>query len=78
MADILLNARGLKCPLPVLRAGKLLKTLAAGDVLRVEATDAAAPKDFHAFCDATGALLRDSREEDGVFVIVIEKQGAGG
>lgn len=77
MADILLNARGLKCPLPVLRAGKLLKTLAAGDILRVEATDAAAPKDFRAFCDATGALLRESREEDGVCIIIIEKPSDG-
>lgn len=75
MADILLNARGLKCPLPVLRAGKLLKTLSAGGVLRVEATDAAAPKDFRAFCDATGVILRESREVDGVHFIIIEKPG---
>lgn len=78
MPDIHLNARGLKCPLPVLRAGKLLKTMAAGDVLRVEATDAAAPKDFRAFCDAVGALLREEREQDGVFHFVIEKQAASG
>lgn len=78
MADILLNARGLKCPLPVLRAGKLLRTLAAGDVLRIEATDAAAPKDFCAFCDATGAILRESRERDGVFFFIIEKPGEAG
>ena len=73
MADILLNARGLKCPLPVLRAGKLLKTLAPGDILRVEATDAAAPKDFCAFCDAVGALLLESHEDGGVFFIAIRK-----
>lgn len=78
MADVLLNARGLKCPLPVLRAGKLLKTLAAGDVLRVEATDAAAPKDFRAFCDATGAMLRESREDGGVYFFIIEKPGDAG
>lgn len=61
--------------MPVLRAGKLLKTMQAGDVLQVEATDQAAPKDFRAFCEATGAVLRDCREDDGVFVFTIEKTG---
>lgn len=75
MTQTSLNARGLQCPLPVLRAGKLLKTLQAGDILVVEATDHAAPRDFVAFCEATGNLLRNSREEDGVFFIEIEKAG---
>ena len=55
--DLLLDARGLKCPLPVLKARKRLNGLASGAVLTVLATDPAAPKDFAAFCEATGHTL---------------------
>lgn len=75
MAVTVLDARGLKCPLPVLRANKMLKTLQIGDVLRVEATDVAAPKDFQVFCETTGARLLSSTQEADVFVIEIEKTG---
>jgi tRNA 2-thiouridine synthesizing protein A len=57
MADAELDASGLICPLPVLRAKKALKPLAPGQTLRVIATDPAAAKDFPAFCDATGNQL---------------------
>ncbi|HEX6118042.1 MAG TPA: sulfurtransferase TusA family protein [Dongiaceae bacterium] len=66
------NARGMKCPLPVLKARKLMKDLAVGDVLEVHATDPGAPADFRHFCDTTGHRLLDSTEADGVFVIRIE------
>jgi tRNA 2-thiouridine synthesizing protein A len=69
-----LDARGLRCPLPVLRAQKMLKTLAAGDVLAVEATDPGAPKDFAAFCDAAGFHLLESDESDGVFRFAIARK----
>lgn len=51
-----LDARGLKCPLPVLKARRALKALPAGEWLEVLATDPAAPKDFRNF--ATEADLR--------------------
>lgn len=73
MARIELDARGLKCPLPVLRAAKLLKTMNPGDVLVVLATDAAAPGDFAAFCDTTGNSRMSSATTDGVHVIEIGK-----
>ena len=62
---ILLDARGLLCPLPVLKARKLLKGLAPGGVLRVLATDPGAPKDFEHFCATTGIILiaQDDRED---------------
>ena len=75
MAVTVLDARGLKCPLPVLRANKMLKTLQIGDVLRVEATDVAAPKDFQVFCETTGARLLSSTQKADVFVIELEKTG---
>ncbi len=75
MARQELDAKGLLCPLPVLRARKALKALAPGDVLVVEATDPSAPKDFAAFCETTGNRLLSSTEADGVFRIEVERAG---
>jgi tRNA 2-thiouridine synthesizing protein A len=51
------DATGLACPLPILRAKKALATLASGDVLRVITTDRGAVRDFQAFCRQTGNEL---------------------
>lgn len=75
MADAVLDATGLKCPLPVLRARRALKALAAGDVLEVHATDPASRKDFRSFCDMSGDTLLESREEGETFVFRIRKAG---
>lgn len=75
MAERLLDVRGLQCPLPVLRANKVLKGLAAGDELEVLASDPAAPKDFIGYCATTGHVLVDSQDADGVFTIVLRKAG---
>ncbi len=73
MTDTILDARGLKCPLPVLRARKQMKTIPSGEVLKVLATDRDAVKDFTAFCETTGHALEEWREEDGVFTFRIRK-----
>ncbi len=70
-----LDTTGLKCPLPVLKAKKALKAMAAGDRLKVIATDPGAMKDFHHFCEATGDTLESASEEDGVLTFVIRKAG---
>lgn len=70
-----LDATGLKCPLPVLRARKALKDLAPGTVLEVRATDPAAPKDFRAFCDMAGHVFLEERREGDVFVLFLRKAG---
>lgn len=75
LADRVLDVRGLQCPLPVLRANKLLRGLQAGDELEVLASDPAAPKDFVGYCATTGTVLVDSREAGGVFTIVLRKAG---
>lgn len=75
MARHELDAKGLLCPLPVLRARKALKALGPGDVLTVEATDPSAPKDFAAFCETTGNRLLSSTEADGVFRLEVERAG---
>jgi tRNA 2-thiouridine synthesizing protein A len=72
MSTYQFDARGMRCPLPVLKARKLMKDLADGDVLEVRATDPGAPGDFKHFCETTGHRLLDSTEADGVFLIRIE------
>ncbi|MSP83897.1 MAG: sulfurtransferase TusA family protein [Alphaproteobacteria bacterium] len=70
---VVLDARGLKCPLPVLRAGRAMRSLASGDVLEVQATDPSTVPDFDAFCRTTGHHLESRTEAEGVFVFAIRK-----
>jgi tRNA 2-thiouridine synthesizing protein A len=59
-----LDARGLKCPLPILKAKKALSDMSSGDVLRVLATDPGSVRDFQAFARQTGNdLLEHSQAE---------------
>lgn len=68
-----LDASGLNCPLPILRAKKALGTLETGQVLRIVATDPGSVKDFEAFAKQTGNELMESGEEGGKFVFMIKK-----
>ena len=70
-----LDLRGLICPLPVLRANKAMRDLAAGDAVRVLADDPAAPGDFRLYCETTGHRLVEIVNDDTAFVIVIAKKG---
>ena len=59
-----LDARGLKCPLPILKAKKALSDMSSGDILRVVATDPGSGRDFQAFARQTGNdLLEHSQAE---------------
>lgn len=69
----ILDVKGLKCPLPVLRAKKALAALAPGAQLDVEATDPAALKDFPAFCEMTGHVLVETRTEGDVYRFTIRR-----
>lgn len=73
-ADTLLDTSGLSCPLPILKAKKALTGMAPGAVLEVVATDPAAPKDFIAFCKATGHELMETAEAAGVWRFRIRRQ----
>lgn len=68
-----LDASGLNCPLPILRAKKAIAALEKGQVLRVVATDPGSVKDFEAFCKQTGNELLESGEEGGKYVFAIKK-----
>jgi tRNA 2-thiouridine synthesizing protein A len=68
-----LDASGLNCPLPILRAKKAIAGLESGQVLRIIATDPGSVKDFEAFAKQTGNELMESGEEDGKFVFLMKK-----
>lgn len=63
--DATLDATGLLCPLPVLKAKRALRTVPAGGVLEVLATDPGAAEDFKHFCNATGCAMLDFCERPG-------------
>jgi len=69
-----LDASGLNCPLPILRAKKSLAAMEAGQVLRIVATDPGSVKDFEAFAKQTGNELMESGEEGGKFTFLMKKK----
>ena len=68
-----LDTKGLRCPLPVLRARKAMKSVAVGEILEVHATDPGSVQDFRTFCETTGDELVKVAEADGVYVFQIRK-----
>jgi tRNA 2-thiouridine synthesizing protein A len=73
MADQLLDAKGLNCPLPILKARKALQLVPAGGTLEILSTDPGSVADFQAFCRITGNTLLEQTEEDGVYRFVMKK-----
>ncbi len=68
-----LDARGLNCPLPILRAKKAINKLEAGQVLKIVATDPGSVKDFEAFCNQTGNELIATSEASDEFTFFIKR-----
>ncbi len=75
MAATVLDTKGMKCPLPVLRARKAMKRVAPGELLEVHATDPGSVQDFKVFCETTGDELVSAAEDGGVFIFQIRKKG---
>lgn len=71
--DSELDARGLNCPLPILRARQSMHGLTAGQTLRIVATDPGSVKDFQSFCNQTGNELLESTETNGEFIFLLKK-----
>ena len=69
-----LNARGLSCPLPIVKTKKSLADMTSGQVLRVIATDCGAVKDMQAFADQTGNTLMSTAEENGEYIFMMKKK----
>jgi len=69
-----LDARGLSCPLPILKTKKSLNELTTGQVLKVVATDPGSVKDMQAFANQTGNPLLSSAEENKTYVFYLKKK----
>ncbi|MDM8561461.1 sulfurtransferase TusA family protein [Candidatus Parabeggiatoa sp. HSG14] len=69
-----LDASGLNCPLPILRAKKTLNGMESGQILRIIATDPGSIKDFDAFAKQTGNDLLESSEEGGKYIFFLKKK----
>jgi tRNA 2-thiouridine synthesizing protein A len=67
------DACGLRCPLPLLKAKQALRDLAPGDLLRVLATDGGSVRDFQAFAQISGHELVGFSERDTIFCYLLKK-----
>ena len=71
-----LDVKGLKCPMPLLKAKKALNELTAGSKLRIFATDPGSVKDFRVFSEQSGHPLLESSESDGTYSYLLQKKTA--
>ncbi|MES2125939.1 MAG: sulfurtransferase TusA family protein [Pseudomonadota bacterium] len=69
-----LDARGLNCPLPILKAKKALAEMATGEVLRIVATDSGSVRDFQAFAKQTGNALLSHTQNGREFVFLMRRK----
>jgi tRNA 2-thiouridine synthesizing protein A len=69
-----LDARGLNCPLPILKAKKALAEMETGQVLRIVATDTGSVRDFQAFAKQTGNALLAHTHENGEFTFLMRRK----
>ncbi|KMK77985.1 sulfurtransferase TusA family protein [Alkalihalobacillus pseudalcaliphilus] len=68
-----LDAKGMACPMPIVKTKKEMKSLNTGEILEVQATDQGALKDFDAWSQSTGHELLQTKEENGVITFHIKK-----
>jgi len=73
-ADQELNASGLSCPLPLLKAKQALNGMETNQVLKVVATDAGSVRDFKVFCEQSGNELLSADEADGSYIYFLRKK----
>ena len=72
--DKRVDARGLNCPLPLLKARQALRDMAAGETLLVLATDAGSWRDFAAFAEQSGHVLLEAAEIDAEFYYLLQRR----
>ena len=73
MSEHVLNAEGLNCPLPILKAKKALKSVPQGEILKITSTDPGSVADFAAFCNQTGNELVSSSTVGSVYKFEIKR-----
>jgi tRNA 2-thiouridine synthesizing protein A len=69
-----LDARGLKCPMPIVKTAQAIRTIAAGELLEVLATDPGSTADFAAWSRSTGNELVEQNIQDGVYRFVLRRK----
>jgi tRNA 2-thiouridine synthesizing protein A len=69
-----LDARGLNCPLPILKTKKAIKEVPVGETLKVLSTDPGSVKDMDAFCRTTGNDLLESGKDGDIFTFLIRRK----
>ena len=74
MANVQVDARGLNCPMPIVKTAQAIKTMASGDTVEVLATDAGSVKDFAAWSKTTGNPMVEQTTDGGVFRFVLRKK----
>lgn len=72
-ADIELDAKGLRCPMPIMKATKTIKEMKPGQILKITATDPGSKRDFEGWAKNGGHTLLDVKEENGVYTYMIRK-----
>ncbi|MCL6561897.1 MAG: sulfurtransferase TusA family protein [Firmicutes bacterium] len=72
-AELVVDAKGLRCPLPIIKAKKGVESVAVGQVVEVQCTDPGSVADFRAWSQSTGHELIDQREEDGVYTFWLRR-----
>jgi tRNA 2-thiouridine synthesizing protein A len=74
MANAQVDARGLNCPMPIVKTAQAMKAAASGDTVEVLATDSGSVKDFAAWAKTTGNVLVEQTTDGGVFRFVLRKK----
>ncbi len=76
MEPLLLDVKGLNCPMPLLKAKKTLNEMAPAELLRVLATDPGSVRDFEVFSQQSGNQLLESRQEGDTYIYLIRKKAS--
>ncbi|GAB2693395.1 sulfurtransferase TusA family protein [Paenibacillus thermoaerophilus] len=73
MVDIVVDAKGLACPMPIVKAKKAMDTLQSGQIMEWLTTDKGSMKDFQAWIKQTNHELLEAKEGNGVFTFIVKK-----
>lgn len=74
MADIVIDAKGLSCPIPVVKAKKGIESIQSGQAMELQATDKGSVNDMKAWVNQMNHELIDVKEENGVFTFLVRKK----
>ncbi|OAS13370.1 sulfurtransferase TusA family protein [Paenibacillus oryzisoli] len=73
MANLVVDAKGLACPMPIVKAKKGIDSLESGQIMELQTTDKGSMKDFQAWVNQTKHELLESKEDNGVFTFLVKK-----